>query len=377
VHGVDFSLRQKRPLKTATATRKDVVMKDLTIASASADSAAQLSGPKPPAFPTQYPDGKPKPINITLPDGTAMLSPIVMGDAIPLTLIPTDVPYVLCDDSNRVLCVEKGGSPGWEWSYMGQYASYPADVFPIRFSSDPIVGATSMYARVRNEDWYLFPRTQATSWNYLFWGPSSYSPGYPIVKVQAEVMNPEQTKFKLYWMNGTTKMYLCCDGGSWNWLFVGGSGYAATVFTLRRFYVERQKMILLFQSAWPSATFNTYSMRNADTSYQCIDDDTAHNIWNKSGLSNFKYRKDVFDCDDFSFVYKGEASKQAYNANAEFGYSVGLIWGFSPTVGHAVNVFVDYSANVRVLEPQNNSIVAGSEWKDNKGAKYQPSLIVL
>ncbi|MFY0575962.1 lectin MOA-related protein [Cystobacter fuscus] len=189
-----------------------------------------------------------------------------------------------------------------------------------------------------------------------------------------EKHNPD--RYKLTWNNDGTQMNLCADTGSWNWLYVSSTA-SATLFTIHKFYVLKSKIDQLFRRTWPSASIIGSQFKTGDAYYEAVSDAQARAIYNNSGLSAYVWTAEVFDCDDFSYVYKAQASRDAYASKAEYGYAVGVIFGRSPSRVHAVNVFIDTNATVRILEPQTGSIVAGKDWKDQEGEAYEPYFVLM
>ncbi len=301
---------------------------------------------------------------------------IVLSDPISLADIDPATPYVLKDTYGRVVAVNNGGAgSSWQWAFDGQYDSYPNDVMPLYFSVDPTKGGATLSVKPGNQNWQLHSKGTATSWEYVYWGTS----GYPnTLSLTAKLVQGNPDLFQLAWNNGGTTMNLLADSGSWNWLTVSSGGGTSNRFSLHKFYVRRPKAIILLRSTWPVANFTIASFTTTpDEFYEAITDAQAVAMWTASGLSAYNYRAQVFDCDDYSYVYKAQASKTAYAKNAEYGYALGVMFGASPTVGHAVNVFIDTDAKVRVIEPQNGQIVAGANWKDHNGAPYTPNFILM
>ncbi|KAJ8475439.1 hypothetical protein ONZ51_g6541 [Trametes cubensis] len=66
-------------------------------------------------------------------------------------------------------------------------------------------------------------------------------------------------------------------------------------------------------------------------------------IWNKSGLSSRKWREEIFDCDDFSFVYKSEVAKWGDNHFKADGFAIicGIMFGTNSNAAHAYNWMID------------------------------------
>nr|WP_256548351.1 lectin MOA-related protein [Xenorhabdus bovienii] len=108
-----------------------------------------------------------------------------------------------------------------------------------------------------------------------------------------------------------------------------------------------------------------------DPFYKLVSDEKVKKIYKESGLENFKYRKNSFDCDDFSFVYKAQASKEAYSNNEKFGYAIGVIFGNFGKRAHAVNIFIDHDLKVKIIEPQGGKIIEAKDWD------YTPYFILI
>jgi hypothetical protein len=118
---------------------------------------------------------------------------------------------------------------------------------------------------------------------------------------------------------------------------------------------------------WPGnpALLFTHLLESvADPKYITLPDSLAKTIWNDSGLGDMDWTESVFDCDDFATVYKAAALKAGYNAGSDYSYAVWLISGISPDLlsGHATNVYINESKQVKILEPQNGRVVDGKDW---------------
>ncbi|HEX5404425.1 MAG TPA: lectin MOA-related protein [Pseudonocardiaceae bacterium] len=302
--------------------------------------------------------------------------PIVLSAPIPVDQIDANTPYVIKDNYGRAMCVENAGSGSWDWAYFGAYDSYSADVLPLSFSGNPADAPASLIAQGLN--WPLHANGTATSWEYAFWAPSNYSSSNPVTPLAAHLTqtNPDGTQFyRLVWQNSGTPMYLCSDSGSWNWAYLSSSDSSA-MFTFHKFYVQQQKLASLFSATWPNSDYDL-QVNTGDEYYEAITSGRAMLTYQNSGLAAYNWNDRYFDCDDFSYVYKGQAAKDAYVAKPEYGYAVGIIFGGAPSGGHAVNVFIDTSGTVQVIEPQNGQVVQGQNWKDHNGAAYSPYFILM
>ena len=325
-----------------------------------------------------YPDGVAK--GEDAPEGVAPEGEhlIVLSNPIPADQLDPATPYVVKDLYGRVLCVNGAGAGDWEWAYFGQYESYPKDVMPVSFSADPTKGAATLIAQNGGLSWPLHANGKATSWEWTFWAKSGYGTGYPVMSLTARVSqtNPDGTEYyEVTWDNAGTSMSLCVDSGSWNWLYVSSS--KASQFTFHKFYVKKAKVDELFKATWPSASFIYSAFNTGDEFYEAITDAQAGRIYQNSGLRGYTWKPEVFDCDDFSYVYKAQASKDAYANAAEYGYAVGVIFGSTPTGAHAVNVFIDTGGGVKILDPQNGQIMAGKDWKTSGGVAYSPYFVLM
>ena len=144
--------------------------------------------------------------------------------------------------------------------------------------------------------------------------------------------------------------------------FFGFESYSeGTVRNLEAFGVSLKTDIMqAIQKEWPAVQI--VDQFYADRFYAGVPKEEAVEIWKKSDLSKYKWTKQSFDCDDFSYVYKGAVSKHVYATMGKAPFAVGVIFGNKPGSGHAVNVFLDELGNVKILEPQNGKIVDGKNW---------------
>jgi hypothetical protein len=302
-----------------------------------------------------------------------------LSDPIKLAAVVPNTPYLVVDGSNRILCPAGYGADSWDYAFFGTYADYAGYVMGASFDTNPSASAAQINLGPPQSSKFLHAYGTATSWEYAIWADSNIS-GSPALRFNAQ-STAKADWFNLTYSYSSTTMKLCVDSGSWNWAYVGGSSYTAIDVSLRKFFLTGADLTQLFKSAWPDATIDSNSFRQADTDYELLDTSRAGVIYADSGLSSYKWIPDVFDCDDFSYVYKAQACRQAYADNQATGnavvrsYALGVIWGRSANSAHAVNVFVDYTGSVKVLEPQNGSIVDAADWQDGQGSPYVPFFI--
>lgn len=96
----------------------------------------------------------------------------------------------------------------------------------------------------------------------------------------------------------------------------------------------------------------------ADEYYYPVSmDDIEHvkDIASKHGIpvpSSRDYRSVVWDCDDYSFLWKGLFQLYGYMMNVN--YCFGVVWVYSRVkfYGHALNFYVDCDGCFRFFEPQ-------------------------
>mmetsp|Transcript_18111 Transcript_18111/g.36365 ORF Transcript_18111/g.36365 Transcript_18111/m.36365 type:complete len:287 (-) Transcript_18111:110-970(-) len=129
------------------------------------------------------------------------------------------------------------------------------------------------------------------------------------------------------------------------------------------------QMKSLIDAEWPNTRVSNQTY--ADRTYHCLSVQNAKDIWNKSGLGGFKWTAESFDCDDFSYVYKGTVSKHVYELKLKIPYTVGVVFGYNSKEGHAVNIFIDEGYNVKILEPQNGTVIDGKDWD------YKPNFVLM
>tara|TARA_A100000171_G_C2107750_1_gene133268 strand:- start:340 stop:1233 length:894 start_codon:yes stop_codon:yes gene_type:complete len=99
---------------------------------------------------------------------------------------------------------------------------------------------------------------------------------------------------------------------------------------------------------------------NNDDDYCMIDESQAVAIWNDSGLSDYKYSDPKFDCDDFAFCMRGEASKWNYNrSTTNLGVALGEAWGYKGEhKQHAYNFYITPDRSVALIEPQSGKPIS-------------------
>ncbi|TPW38731.1 hypothetical protein FKD06_25280 [Serratia sp. SRS-8-S-2018] len=278
-------------------------------------------------------------------------------------------PYIIKElNSSRVLCINHGAAGDWEWPYLGEYDDYLSDVIPIELSEDPTVRPAMMGTKA---GFSLHSNGTSTSWDWVFFGKEHDQ--YPIIKLKAKVIGKNsdgRDYYQLSWNNKNIDMSLSCEPGAWNWLYISSAEH--NLFTIHQRYLTYPLLKNLLKNTWPHAEISDGGLHTLDRRYLMISEKQAKKIYEDSMLSQYKWKEDVFDCDDFSFVYKAQASMYAYKNNAECGYAVGVLFGLGKSgSGHVINIFIDYASKVKIIEPQSGKIIDGKDWS------YTPFFILI
>ncbi|MEL7165927.1 MAG: lectin MOA-related protein [Pseudomonadota bacterium] len=116
------------------------------------------------------------------------------------------------------------------------------------------------------------------------------------------------------------------------------------------------------------------------TLFRQIIDDIKPEMPKKAEYSGLN----LFDCDDYSFIFKGLISQwYRHNRRTELPFAIGIAWGFfssfSPQEFHSLNfVFLGDDRILRWIEPQ----MIREETIEKATAKYKPahdkvSLLIL
>ncbi|KAH9903481.1 Moa, A lectin from the mushroom marasmius Oreades in complex with the trisaccharide Galgalglcnac [Cubamyces lactineus] len=100
----------------------------------------------------------------------------------------------------------------------------------------------------------------------------------------------------------------------------------------------------------------------SDGRYLILSRAHLQDIWRNSGLSSRKWREEIFDCDDFSFVYKAEVAKWGDSQFKADGFAIicGVMFGVNAqNEAHAYNWMVnpEDQSSIVFFEPQNNTFM--------------------
>lgn len=95
-----------------------------------------------------------------------------------------------------------------------------------------------------------------------------------------------------------------------------------------------------------------------DMNYLVLPLNLQNIIYNDSGIKrNFRWRPEIFDCDDFAVTFKAAVAKHGYDSILVDNIAIlcGIMFGSKPpNLGHALNWSVSETLNsINFLEPQN------------------------
>lgn len=98
------------------------------------------------------------------------------------------------------------------------------------------------------------------------------------------------------------------------------------------------------------------TIRFGDNQYYLPTEDEMDFILLESKLDRKRFMQERFDCDDFSFILKGEISAHAYKAGQlTCGICAGIAWGYfkwNQRGYHAVNWYLGNDESLKFIEPQ-------------------------
>jgi len=104
-------------------------------------------------------------------------------------------------------------------------------------------------------------------------------------------------------------------------------------------------------------------IRTGDGIYYLPTLDEVRQLLAESNGDRRQWLAERFDCDDFAYVLKGEASVHAYDAgDLRYGLALGMVWGNFDWVNgyHAINWFVDNVGTLYLIEPQSDAVYPAS-----------------
>lgn len=122
-------------------------------------------------------------------------------------------------------------------------------------------------------------------------------------------------------------------------------------------YYSGKEVERIIYGVYPDITIKFYQ---ADPKYGSLDYDLLFDIWKDSGLGNYRWKANKFDCDDFAVCLKGEVAKYSYKQVRpdDKGSLCGIMWGRNARGAHAFNFTIDPFKNLILFEPQNGKQMA-------------------
>lgn len=275
----------------------------------------------------------------------------------PLDTLASDESYVLFDEHGRVLCAQQQGS--WGWAYLGDFDTYNSDVLYIAVSTSGHGRPDTLDVSANDRPWSLYANGPIGREPWLFASGQNW-PGYPRINLCPVSNGNDAQQFTLQVeIDGDRKAFKA-GNSTWDWLYLASPAKEPTRFTLHRYHITGQRLFDLIRTTWPTVAAD--ALCEADSAYQAISSHHARQIWQDAGLGRCRWRSESFDCDDFAFVYKGQASLDAYHGNATYPYAVGWIAGACGDQAHAVNLFLDLDGHLKTLEPQTGEIRLAQDW---------------
>ncbi|MBC8953963.1 lectin MOA-related protein [Xenorhabdus sp. PB62.4] len=284
------------------------------------------------------------------------------------------VSYLIIDDHKRALCIDDIEYDK-KRAYMGsEKYSYAFIILKLRTLKTPgnPMRVTGSYQEKR---FFMYAYDISEETTKICWDTPNSSPEDKRISLKKEYVKTEDgmRKYRLIWNNQGTEMFLFSHthdkSKQWAWLTASHKKYS--LFTLHPHFIKARLIKTLLEKTWPKIQFNLANLRTIDTFYRLVSDKKAEDIYKKSGLKNYTYRKQVFDCDDFSLVYKAQASKEAYADKEIYGYAIGMILGNTKKTAHAVNIYITPELKVKIIEPQTGEITDAKDWK------YEPYYILI
>ena len=126
----------------------------------------------------------------------------------------------------------------------------------------------------------------------------------------------------------------------------------------------------IIQAQWSGKMHPSTTVRYGDGTYYLPTLQEMQHLLATSQSDRRTWTAERFDCDDFSYVLKGEAAAHSYDcADFRFGLCLGIVWGdFDWVTGyHAVNWFIDSRNTLYLIEPQTDAIYSADHCVGNIG----------
>jgi len=89
----------------------------------------------------------------------------------------------------------------------------------------------------------------------------------------------------------------------------------------------------------------------SDHNYQTTNLSELTRFLTYDNTDKYVYKSEYLDCDDFSYRLHGQLSIPGWS-----GLVFGILWIYTGTGGHAVNIFMDTETTIWIVEPQSDKI---------------------
>ena len=113
----------------------------------------------------------------------------------------------------------------------------------------------------------------------------------------------------------------------------------------------------IFQAILKFVTNPQAIIKVCDMKYRLPIKEDIRRFLSKDGLNNRTYKKDFFDCDDYSIVLLGRLREW------KSGLACGIVHVETNEGRHALNFFIDDQLTFWYIEPQNDNIFRAENYK--------------
>ena len=114
------------------------------------------------------------------------------------------------------------------------------------------------------------------------------------------------------------------------------------------------EVLTILKSEFPDANIFL-----SDEIYEKISLPDLKEFLRKDDTNLYRYKPELFDCDDFSYRLMGNVSIPGLS-----GIPFGIVWTITENGGHALNCFIDEREQVWLVEPQTDeAFLPKDNWK--------------
>jgi len=123
-----------------------------------------------------------------------------------------------------------------------------------------------------------------------------------------------------------------------------------------RVYITASKATEIIKQALAGRMSSTFRVRLRDPEYYCPSLQYVRRLLEQSKVDQRQYKKQVFDCDDFSVMLWSTFVDDAWrDGKRRAAHCAGIIDGRLPQP-HAINWVITDDLKFRLIEPQNDSV---------------------